>query len=240
MPAPILFPVPLAKLSCACTVQGSTIAARRAILSRHAKSLLGPFPMNDTRRKPTSRSTSSSVSDTSLSAKILEAQDNERRRISRELHDSVGQSLVAAKLALDKLKQKFTDADLDEADQRVDEALNEVRTVSHLLHPASLELLGLRSSILSYVEEFERRTGIRTSVDVPDRLPKFDEVTTTALFRIIQECLTNVYRHAKASAVTMRLNVTAQEFRLEIVDDGLGFQNGARESVGIRGMRERL
>ena len=196
--------------------------------------------MNGTRRKRTSSSTSSGVSDTSLSAKILEAQDNERRRISRELHDSVGQSLVAAKLALGKLKQKFTDADLDEADQRVDEALNEVRTVSHLLHPASLELLGLRSSILSYVEEFERRTGIRTSVDVPDRLPKFDEVTTTALFRIIQECLTNVYRHAKASAVTIRLNVTAQEFRLEIVDDGLGLQNGAREGVGIRGMRERL
>jgi signal transduction histidine kinase len=196
--------------------------------------------MNGARRKRTSRSTSSSVSDNSLSAKILEAQDNERRRISRELHDSVGQSLTAAQLALAKLKQKFTDADLDEAEQRVDDALSEVRTVSHLLHPASLELLGLRSSILSYVEEFERRTGIRTSVDVPDPLPKFDDVTRTALFRIIQECFTNVYRHAKASAISIRIGFSAEQFQLEVTDNGSGFQGDAREGVGMRGMRERL
>jgi two-component system, NarL family, sensor kinase len=182
----------------------------------------------------------SSVSDASLSAKILQAQDDERRRISRELHDSVGQSLTAAKLPLGKLKQKFTDADLDEADQRVDEALNEVRTVSHLLHPASLELLGLRSSILSYVEGFEQRTGIKTFSEIADPLPKFDDVTSTALFRIIQECVTNVYKHAKASAISIRIGFSAEQFRMEVVDDGSGFQSDAREGVGIRGMRERL
>jgi len=196
--------------------------------------------MNGAPRKRAPSSTSSSVPDNSLSARILEAQDNERRRISRELHDSVGQSLTAARLALGKLKQKFTDADLDEVDRRVDEALNEVRTVSHLLHPASLELLGLRSSILSYAEEFERRTGIRTSVDVPDALPKFDDVTNTALFRIIQECLTNAYRHAQASAISIRIGFGAEQFRMEVVDDGSGFQSHAREGVGIRGMRERV
>jgi signal transduction histidine kinase len=196
--------------------------------------------MNGTRRKRTSSVRSSSVSDASLSAKILEAQDNERRRISRELHDSVGQSLTAAKFALGKLKQKFTDADLDEADQRVDEALNEVRTVSHLLHPASLELLGLRSSIQSYAEGYEQRTGIKTSLEIPDPLPKFDDVTRTALFRIIQECFTNVHKHAKASAITIRISFSAEQFRLEVADDGLGFQSDAREGVGIRGMRERV
>jgi signal transduction histidine kinase len=196
--------------------------------------------MNGTRRKRTSSVRSSSVSDASLSAKILEAQDNERRRISRELHDSVGQSLTAAKLALGKLKEKFTDADLDEVDRRVDEALNEVRTASHLLHPASLELLGLRSSILSYVQGYEQRTGIRTSVDIPDPLPKFDDVTRTALFRIIQECFTNVHKHAKASGITVRISFTPREFRLEVTDDGLGFRSDAREGVGIRGMRERV
>jgi signal transduction histidine kinase len=194
--------------------------------------------MNGTRRKRTSSVRSSSVSDASLSAKILEAQDNERRRISRELHDSVGQSLTAAKLALGKLKQKFADADLNDADSKVDEALNEVRTVSYLLHPLSLELLGLRSSILMYVEGFEQRTGIRTSVDIPDPLPKFDDVTRTALFRIIQECLTNVHKHAKASAISIRSSFTPREFRFEVTDDGSGFESDARE--GIRGMRERV
>ena len=178
--------------------------------------------------------------DASLSAKILEAQDNERRRISRELHDSVGQSLFAAKLALARVKQKFTDADLDDADCKVDEALNEVRTVSHLLHPANLELLGLRSSILSYVQGYEQRTEIQTSVEIPDPLPKFDDVTSTALFRIIQECFTNVHKHAKASGITIRISFTPREFRLEVADNGLGFQNDAREGVGIRGMRERV
>ena len=194
--------------------------------------------MKGTQRQRTS--TASSVPDASLSAKILEAQDNERRRISRELHDSVGQSLSAAKFALRKLKQKFTDADLDEADQMVDEALNEVRTVSHLLHPLSLELLGLRSSILSYVQGYEQRTGIQTSVDIPDPLPKFDDVTRTALFRIIQECFTNVHKHAKASAISIHIGFSAEQFRMEVVDDGSGFQSDAREGVGIRGMRERV
>ena len=196
--------------------------------------------MNGTRRKRTSSSARPTVTGNSLSAKILEAQDNERRRISRELHDSVGQALVAAQLALGKVKRQFKSDDLAEAEHKVEEALNEVRTVTHLLHPASLELLGLRSSILSYVEEFERRTGIRTTVDAPNSLPKFDEVTTTGLFRIIQECLTNVYRHAKASAISIRISFTAEQFRIEVVDDGSGFQSDTREGVGMRGMRERL
>ena len=165
-----------------------------------SKSLLGLFPMNGTRRKRTSSSISSSVSDTSLSAKILEAQDNERRRISRELHDSVGQSLTAAKFALGKLKQKFTDADLDEAHQRVDEALNEVRTVSHLLHPASLELLGLRSSILSYVEGFEQRTGMRASIDIPDHYQSSmmsRGLPCSASFRNVSRTFTNMLKHPR-------------------------------------------
>jgi signal transduction histidine kinase len=118
---------------------------------------------------------------------------------------------------LGKLKQKFRDADLDEPDQRVDEALNEVRTVSHLLHPLSLELLGLRSSIMSYVQGYEQRTGIRTLVEIPDPLPKFDDVTRTASFRIIQECFTNVYKHAKASAINIRIGFSAEQFRMEVV-----------------------
>lgn len=196
--------------------------------------------MNGTRRKRTASVRSSSVSDISLSAKILEAQDNERRRISRELHDSVGQPLNAAKLALVKLKQKFKDPNLDDAERRVDEALNEVRTVSHLLHPAGLELLGLRASIQSYAQGYEQRTGIQTSVEIPDPLPKFDDVTRTALFRVIQECFTNVHKHAKATEITVRISFTPREFRLEVSDNGVGFRSDAREGVGIRGMRERV
>ena len=209
-------------------------------LPRRPKSLLGPFPMNGTRRKRTSSSTSPSVPDASLSAKILQAQDDERRRISRELHDSVGQSLTAAKLALGKLKRQFASEDLDEVENRVDEALKEVRTLSHLLHPLMLDVMGLRSSILSYAEGYEQRTGIKTSIVIPEPLPKFNDITTTALFRIVQECLTNVHKHANASSITIRVDIGEQEFRLEVTDNGVGFATYACEGVGIRGMGERL
>src|SRR5215469_5095909 len=181
--------------------------------------------------------------ESSLSAKLLEAQDNERRKISRELHDSVGQSLTAAKIGLAQLKTKLKAtelASLNEIEEMVDEALEEVRTVSYLLHPPTLDLMGLRSSIVWYAEGFEQRTGIRTSVESPEFLPQFEAAAETTLFRIVQETLTNVHKHAMASEVRICAAVTADEFQLKIHDDGAGFGDRCREGVGIRGMRERL
>jgi two-component system NarL family sensor kinase len=177
----------------------------------------------------------------SLSAAILEAQDNDRRRISRELHDGVGQSLVAIKMEMEKLKSKLCSADSKAfIAQMVDETTSEVRTVAHLLHPLSLEALGLRSSIVEYARGFEERTGIQTSVEIPESLPKFGRAAETALFRIVQECLTNVHKHAKASNVTILVMTIPDQFLLEITDDGAGFSDDSREGVGLRGMRERL
>jgi signal transduction histidine kinase len=181
--------------------------------------------------------------DGSLSAAILEAQDNERRRISRELHDGVGQALVAIKMEIEKLKSKLCLEDpkaLDNIALMIDEAMREVRTVAHLLHPLSLEALGLRSSIMEYARGFQKRTGIQTSVEIPDSLPKFGRATETALFRIVQECLTNVHKHAKASNVTILITSTPDEFLLEITDDGTGFPDNFYEGIGLRGMRERV
>jgi signal transduction histidine kinase len=179
----------------------------------------------------------------SFSARLLEAQDNERRRISRELHDSVGQLLAALTMKLEKLTTKIAPAELDElveAKKMVDDILAEVRTVSLLLHPPTLDLIGLRASVVSYAESFEKRTGIRTALEIPDELPKFDTQTETALFRIVQESLTNVHRHSQASDVVIRVSVNSDEFRMELNDDGVGFPVGFQEGVGIRGMRERL
>ena len=173
-------------------------------------------------------------------AKILKAQDDERRRISRELHDSVGQSLTAAKFALGRLKQQFSSDDLGEVEKNVDEALDEVRTLSHLLHPLTLDILGLHTSILSYAEGYEQRNGIKTTVSIPDPLPTFKETTRTALFRFVQECLTNVHKHANASSIAIRVAINDQELRLELADNGVGFADDARAGIGIRGMGERL
>jgi len=183
------------------------------------------------------------ASEISLSAKLLEAQDDERRKISRELHDSVGQSLTAAKIGLAKLKKKIKAtelASLTEIEDMVDEALTEVRTVSYLLHPPTLDLMGLRTSIVWLVEGFEERTGISTTVEAPEFLPQFETAIETALFRIVQESLTNVHKHSKASTVTISIAVASDEFQLKIHDDGAGFGDSCREGVGIGGMRERL
>jgi CheY-like chemotaxis protein len=176
-------------------------------------------------------------------SKLLAAQDDERRRISRELHDSVGQSLVAMKMALGKLRRSLNPTQLGEVkavEKILDDAMAEVRTVSHLLHPPTLDLMGLRSSIIWYTEGFQQRTGIHTEVQIPEPLPLFRPDARTALFRIVQESLTNVHRHAQASNVTVRVTITSEQFQLAITDDGKGFQdNASREGVGILGMRER-
>jgi signal transduction histidine kinase len=186
---------------------------------------------------------SPSVPDRSLSAAILEAQDDERRRISRELHDGVGQSLVAIKMEIGKLNPNLSGDDrhtLQEISRMVDEVINEVRTVSLLLHPLSLEVLGLRSSIVEYAKAFQERTGIPIFVDIPLSQPKLEPVIENALFRVVQECLTNVHKHARASKVVVIAGATHSEFQLEVSDDGIGFPDKFCEGVGLRGMRERM
>jgi PAS domain S-box-containing protein len=187
----------------------------------------------------------------SLSARILNLQDEERRRIARELHDSLGQYLAALKMNLDGLA--FSGGDegkiAAECAQIVDKCLVETRTISHLLHPPLLDELGLASAARWYVDEFSRRSGISVNFEVSPELERLNPEIELALFRAIQEGLTNVHRHSGASSVEIRLERAEDRIVLEIRDNGKGipaeqlarFSEGNTESgVGLAGMRERL
>jgi signal transduction histidine kinase len=189
-----------------------------------------------------------------LSARILELQDVERRRIARELHDSVGQFLAGLKINLGRLQRREAEAIarsyplLQESIDLTDRAIGEVRTISHLLHPPLLDELGFHSAARWYAEEFAKRSGIQVNLhlaEVVERLPKQIEL---ALFRVLQESLTNVHRHAKASIVDIEVLCTDDLVILAVSDDGRGlhpdvlqrFRGGHAGGIGLAGMRERL
>src|SRR5215831_449402 len=203
--------------------------------------------MADRRQEVPSRHDSVVVrsADSSLAARIIDAQDNERRKISRELHDSVGQSLVAAKMSIAKFQRENDAAnspELNEALRVLDSTLSEIRTLSHLLHPPELDLLGLRASLAWLVEGFQQRTGLQARLEAPDKFPEFSSAARATLFRVAQEALTNIHRHAEASHVVVCVTITSEEFQLEVSDDGKGFADleACRQGVGILGMQERL
>jgi len=185
-----------------------------------------------------------------MSARILELQDSERRRIARELHDSVGQYLAGLKINLSQIESARVDAPtlLRETIGLTDCAIQEVRTISHLLHPPLLEELGFLPAARWYVDEYGKRSQIKVSllVDEPiERLPREVEI---ALFRVLQEALTNVYRHAAARSVHVRIFCRDGQVMLTVADDGKGipqeilsrFRAGAAPGIGLAGMRERL
>jgi signal transduction histidine kinase len=189
-----------------------------------------------------------------LSAQLIRAQDEERRRIARELHDSVGQMLVAIKMNNGVITTQQQELNSPEAlkclhanDELVDEILRSIRTISYLLHPPLLDEAGLPSAIRSYVEEFSSRSGIKvdcTCEGPSRRLPKDLE---TALFRTVQECLGNVHRHSSSQTASVHLYIDRGEAHLEIKDAGCGISPDrqreiakGRGGVGLRGIRERI
>jgi PAS domain S-box-containing protein len=191
-----------------------------------------------------------------LSLRLLQTQDEERRRIGRELHDSVGQYLVGLKMKVDSLKSaaernhRVDTNQLEECSQLTEEAIREVRTISYLLYPPMLEELGLKSAIPWYVDGFAMRSGIKTTFEVS---PDFDRIPgdlELALFRILQECLTNVHRHSGSPKATVRLLTENQAAILQVIDEGNGTQSKNSEDlgqdrtgafgVGLRGMNERV
>jgi len=211
-----------------------------------------------------------------MSAKILELQDSERRRIARELHDSVGQFLAGLKINLVQLENgvhadqaNLDQANLDRAnpdptktDRRkldrpkliretielTDYALQEVRTISHLLHPPLMEELGFLSAARWYVDEYGKRSQIKVSLSVDESIRRLPREVEIALFRVLQEALTNVYRHAAAQTVNVRIRYLDGNVALIVQDDGKGipdeilarFRGGAAPGIGLAGMRERL
>ena len=186
-----------------------------------------------------------------MSARILELQDSERRRIARELHDSVGQFLAGLKINLSQLgKVSAADAPklLDETLKLTDYTIQEVRTISHLLHPPLLEELGFLSAARWYVDEYGKRSQVKVSLQVEEPIERLPREVEIALFRVLQETLTNVYRHAGAQTVDVRLRSSNGDVRMTVSDDGKGipqeilakFREGAALGIGLAGMRERL
>ena len=186
-----------------------------------------------------------------LSAQLLSVQDEERRRIARELHDGLGQYLAAAKITVDTLMITHPECEkyLDDVEQLIDRAISESRTLSHLLHPPLLDAAGFSSAATWYVEGFGKRSGIVASLELPEKLGRLPTSVETALFRIMQEALTNVHRHSASKKVEVMLDTDDDTAYLTIRDFGKGmpkemleeFQlTGTNVGVGLAGIRERI
>jgi PAS domain S-box-containing protein len=188
-----------------------------------------------------------------LSGQLLHLQDQERRRIARELHDSSGQILAALGMNLavaqsgDKIDPRAAKA-LHESIGLVQQLSRELRTISHLLHPPLLDEVGLASGLRSYLDGFTERSKIRVDLEIPGDLGRLPQDLETALFRIVQECLTNIHRHSQSPIARIRVTRSDSQISLEVEDRGKGIPPEKRQvmnsdgtaGVGIRGMRERL
>ena len=191
-----------------------------------------------------------------LSLHLLRSQDEERRQIGRDLHDSLGQYLSVLKMRLDALRNaavrnNHRNADeLEQCSQLMSEAVKEVRTISYLLYPPMLEEMGLKTAIPWYLDGFAQRSGIKTKFEISSEFGRLDRNVELALFRVLQESLTNVHRHSGSPEATIRLALENGEFVLEISDKGQGipfqkFEEAGRDwmgsrGVGLRGMTERM
>jgi PAS domain S-box-containing protein len=189
-----------------------------------------------------------------LSSQLLHAQDDERRRIARELHDSTGQYLAALSMNLSWMDQSADGSVpkvrtvIGESIELVKRCLAEIRNFSYLLHPPVLDEYGLSAALQWYVQGFSKRSGIRVELEVEDDLPRLERQAETALFRVVQECLTNVHRHSGSSRARIRLLREAGSLTLEVSDEGRGISStpaepGAsegRSGVGIAGIKERM
>ena len=187
-----------------------------------------------------------------LSARLLEMQDEERRRIARELHDTTGQNLGALSINLSMIRAKGVNPEakeaLEESVALVDCCIREVRTMSYLLHPPLLDELGLASALRAYSAGYAERTGIPVNLDLPPNLPRLPQAIEIALFRIVQEGLSNIHRHSGSQRATLRLKHQQDRVQLELIDYGRGFPPGTLEwdatsashfGVGIAGIQER-
>ena len=189
-----------------------------------------------------------------LSARLMTTQDEERRHIARELHDSAGQYLAAIQMNLGAMRSspEITSTEksrIQDSWDMVERCSTEIRTISYLLHPPLLDEMGLRYAILSYVEGFAQRSGIRVDTDIPDGLRRLPAEIETTIFRIVQQGLANIHRHSESRVAEIRLAEDNKQIKVVIRDDGRGIpaekldhlRSGKQLiGVGIAGMRERI
>jgi two-component system, NarL family, sensor kinase len=189
-----------------------------------------------------------------LSQRLLKVQDEERRKMARDLHDCTGQTLAALKISVSFLQEECKQNSelmviVDDVAELADKAIEEIRTMSYLLHPPLLDEVGFACAAEWYIDGFAKRSGITVSLDLAsggERLPMRAEI---ALFRVLQECLTNVHRHSGASQASVSFKREPLAMVLEVKDFGHGIQAdrltrlreaSAETGVGLAGMRERL
>jgi len=190
-----------------------------------------------------------------LSTHLLRSQDEERRRIGRDLHDSLGQGLVALKMSLDSLAETAppetdTSSRLAECRRVAENAIQELRTISYLMYPPMLDELGLKAASAWYIDGFSQRSQIATTLDVSQDFARFSSDVEVTMFRVLQESLTNVHRHSGGTTAQVRLSYQDGVARMEVIDQGKGIAPEALEGtaqdtskalgVGLRGMEERV
>lgn len=187
-----------------------------------------------------------------LSTSLISTQDDERRRIARELHDGLGQDLIAAKIVLEVAQaQEHSPAKraqaVGDASGLIDRAIQQVRSISHLLHPPMLDEVGLHSALQWYLDGLTKRSGIEMHIDIqPQEFPRLSPELETTVFRIVQEALTNVFRHSGASQGWVTLTKVENDVTIKVRDDGRGVSDQIVEfrpesiGIGINGMRQRV
>ncbi len=185
-----------------------------------------------------------------MSSRLMTLQDEERRRVARELHDGLGQDLAAAQLTFDRIKAEpspqLKDQLAAEGRDIVNRAIQQVRTISYLLHPPLLDEAGLSSALRWYLDGVSKRSGIDTVLDIqPEKFPRLAPEMETALFRIVQEALTNIFRHSGATKSWVVLSHEENRIVVMVRDNGKGLSQEATElrpdkiGVGLGGMRQR-
>jgi signal transduction histidine kinase len=185
-----------------------------------------------------------------LSARLLTLQDSERRRIARELHDCLGQCLIGLKLNIDMLRNSPDRERLwAEVEDLMQQSIAEVRTLSYLLHPPTMDAAGLASAAQWFVDGFGQRSGIAVKLDVDRSLPRLPDVVELTIFRVMQEALTNVHRHSGSSTAEISIRQMGEQIILEVKDHGSGIkpevlarsqETGAGLGIGLTGMCERV
>ena len=189
-----------------------------------------------------------------LTGRLQQLRDEERRQIARELHDSVGQLLAALSMNIGAVQLQAHQLDgaaaraVSENAALIEQISTEIRTISHLLHPPLLDVAGLASALRWYVDGFSERSKIKVEVDISVELGRLSDEMEIAIFRMVQECLTNIHRHSGASSALIRLYEEDHGILVEVQDRGKGISlekqlelsSSGRTGVGFRGMRERL
>jgi len=242
--------IDMVEFACAALI---IVAIAELVRRNHSALYRAQIDLEDTIRQRTTELNVANQNLGELSARLMHLQDEERRRIARELHDSVGQTLAALSMNLaavrsdiDRLKQ--TASTVMDSAALVDDMSKDIRTISYLLHPPLLDEAGLSSALTWYVQGFSERSKIKVDLDIPSDFGRLSRELETAIFRVVQECLTNIHRHSGSPTAKVRISHEDGHVRVLVEDKGKGIPPEKRAQiassgtpgVGVRGMRERL